>query len=391
MRARRYFVWSSILILLFCTSIVPVSAQQAATQEQTLPERAALQVSAEDLILEQSLEGGYDLWIKAKPGIGSVLLTDSTADPEKQVSTYALRNPDYHPVNGDEKRMLDGEFLPSKERGLFSLIDSTPEEHPSLGEAFHIFIPYVVEYGYPWSREGELQILNGTWLNIRSFSEPYASYEGPFVDNPFVIEVVQRPMEPKPAEGDDYMPDTVESYEEISRESNGGVIYGKGQEDIINNLRDVLRGVKAKSIDLVLCLDTTKSMQDDIPHLRESLIPMLEEEIKGYDNFRLGFVLYRDYYELYLAKPYPFQRDFGKIQAVLNKIRVYGGRDIPEAVYEALHSGIHSYEWKADKRLIILVGDAPPHPRPRGKITKQLVYGDARERGIEIHTIILPH
>jgi hypothetical protein len=118
---------------------------------------------------------------------------------------------------------------------------------------------------------------------------------------------------------------------------------------------------------------------------------MLEEEIKGFDSFRLGFVLYRDYYELYLAKPYPFQRDFGKIQAVLNRIRVYGGRDIPEAVYEALYTGIHSYEWMADKRLIILVGDAPPHPRPRGKITKQIVYDDARERGIEIHTIILPH
>ncbi|HKK66175.1 MAG TPA: vWA domain-containing protein [Clostridia bacterium] len=371
----------------FFSLLVPVSAQQPTAQEQP---QAQLQISAKDLILEQSLEGGYDLWIKAKPGIGSVLLTDSTADPEKRVSTYALRNPDYHPVNGDEKRMLDGEFLPSKERGLFSLIDSTPEGHPSLGEAFHIFIPYVVEYGYPWTREGELQILNGTWLNIRSFSEPYASYDGPFVDNPFVIEVVQRPMEPKPAEGD-YMPDTVESYEEISRESNGGVTFGKGQEDIINNVRDVLRGVKAKSIDLVLCLDTTKSMQDDIPHLRNSLIPMLEEEIKGFDSFRLGFVLYRDYFELYLAKPYPFQRDFGKIQAVLNRIRVYGGRDIPEAVYEALHTGIHSYEWMADKKLIVLVGDAPPHPRPRGKITKQIVYDDARERGIEIHTIILPH
>src|SRR6056297_4243312 len=289
MRARCFFLQSCLLILWFFALLVPVSSQQGTAQEQP---QAQLQLSAEDLILEQSLEGGYDLWIKAKPGIGSVLLTDSTADPEKRVSTYALRNPDYHPVNGDEKRMLDGEFLPSEERGLFSLIDSTPEGHPSLGEAFHIFIPYVVEYGYPWTREGELQILNGTWLNIRSFSEPYASYDGPFVDNPFVIEVVQKPMEPKPAEGD-YMPDTVESYEEISRESNGGVTFGKGQEDIINNLRAVLRGVKAKSIDLVLCLDTTKSMQDDIPHLRKSLIAMLEEEIKGFDSFRLGFVLYR--------------------------------------------------------------------------------------------------
>src|SRR6056297_3364230 len=345
MRARCFFLQSCLLILWFFALLVPVLSQQGTAQEQP---QAQLRLSAEDLILEQSLEGGYDLWIKAKQGIGSVLLTDSTADPEKRVSTYALRNPDYHPVNGDEKRMLDGEFLPSKERGLFSLIDSTPEGHPSLGEAFHIFIPYVVEYGYPWTREGELQILNGTWLNIRTFARPYANYEGPFFDNPFVIEVVQKSREPKPPEGD-YMEDTVEAYEEISRESDGGVIFGKGKDDIINNVRDVLQRVEGKTIDLVLCLDTTKSMEDDIPHLRKSLIPMLKEEVKGFDDFQLGVVLYRDYFELYLTQPYPFQRDFSKIQGVLNRIRVYGGRDIPEAVYEALYTGIHSYEWTAEK------------------------------------------
>ncbi len=385
MRSRRVYVW--IVILLVWAGGAPgmLAAQEAGTGVS-----GPLQLSPDDLLLKQSLEGGYDLWIKAKPGIGSVLLTDSTADPEQQVSTYALRNPEYHPVNGDERRMLNGEFLPSKERGLFSLIDSTSEEHPVLGQAFHIFIPYVVEYGYPWTREDELQILNGTWLNIRTFAEPFASYAGPFEDNPFEIEVVQKSMEPKPSEGD-YMPDTVEAYEEISRESDGGVIFGKGQEDIINNVRDVIRTAEAKTIDLVLCLDTTKSMEDDIPHLRDALIPMLEEEIKGFDSFRLGIVLYRDYFELYLAKPYPFERDFSKIQAVLNRIRVSGGRDIPEAVHEALYTGIHSYEWMADKRLIILVGDAPPHPRPRGKITKQMVYEEARAREVEIHTVILPH
>ncbi len=350
-----------------------------------------LVITPEDLILDQSLEGGYDLYIRANPSLGSVLLTDSTSDPDKEVSTYALRNPEYHPANGDEKRLLNGEFLPSKERGLFSLIDSTPEKHPELGMAFHIFIPYVVEYGYPWSREGELQILNGTWLNLRAFAEKYGSYEGPFRDNPFVVQVVQAPSEPAEEPSDNYMPDTVEAYEEISRESDGDVIFGKGREDIINNVRQVLRESPAETMDLVLCLDTTKSMDDDIPHLRDSLVPMLREEVKGFANFRLGIVLYRDYFETYLALPYPFQSDFGKIQAILNRIRVFGGRDIPEAVHEALFRAIEYYNWTSDKRLIILVGDAPPHPRPRGKITKEMVYSEAKRRGIEIHTIILPH
>ena len=47
--------------------------------------------------------------------------------------------------------MLNGEFL-DPEKKLYSLIDSTPEPHDVLGSAFRIFIPYIVKYGYDWSR-----------------------------------------------------------------------------------------------------------------------------------------------------------------------------------------------------------------------------------------------
>ena len=135
----------------------------------------------------------------------------------------------------------------------------------------------------------------------------------------------------------------------------------------------------------------SKSMHDDMPHLKESLIPMLEKEVAGFDRFRLGMVLYRDYYESYLTKPVPFSDDFTGVQRVLDTIRVYGGRDIPEAVHEALYTGITSFDWLADERLLLLIGDAPPHPRPRGRVTKELVFSEAKARGIRIHTIILPH
>lgn len=355
-------------------------------------ENGPLVISPEETRIEQNLDGGYDLWVKAEEGLGSVLLTESTADPEKEASSYALRNPEYHPTNGDEKRMLDGEFLPAEEKELYSLIDSTPEKHPELGKAFHIFIPYVVEYGYSWAREGEIQILDGTWINIRAFEKKYASYQGAYRDNPFEIKVVQKPIEQaeEPTK-DDYMGETVEAYEDLSEEGSGDTIYGKGGEDIIENVRDVVRNSGSKSIDLVLCLDTTESMHDDMPHLKKSLIPMLKEEVEGFDTFRLGMVLYRDYYESYLTRPVPFDTDFSSIKRVLDTVTVYGGRDIPEAVHEALYAGVTSFDWKAETRLLVLIGDAPPHPKPRGKVTKEIVVNEAKVRGIQIHTIILPH
>jgi hypothetical protein len=353
-----------------------------------------LTLSAEELIIDQSMEGGYNLYVKAKPGLGSILLTESTAHPDRRVDSYAFRNPDYHPANGDELRILEGDVLDPAETGRYFLVDSTPEDHPVLGQAFRIFIPYVVEFGYEWSRNGREQILDGSWFNIRSFPLPFSDYSEGFQDNPFIVRVVQKPQPPPPEEEPDlspYMEDTVKSYEEIREEGDGQIIYGKGEADLLNNIEEMIEKVEEETLDLVLCLDTTKSMENDIPHLRSSLISMLEKASSGFTRFRFGLVLYKDYFEEYLNKSYPFQEgSFSAVQRVLDGARVYGGRDIPEAVYEALHEAINAYPWSADKKMIILVGDAPPHPMPRGKIDKEMVYGDAEALGIKLNVIILP-
>ncbi|MBN2050791.1 MAG: VWA domain-containing protein [Spirochaetales bacterium] len=346
-----------------------------------------LSLRPEDILIEQSLEGGYNLWVRHLPGQGSVLLTESTEDPERRTASYAFRNPVYHPANGDEKRILDGVFLEQSGQGYF-IIDSTPEPHPTLGSAFRLFIPYVVDYGYSWSRQGELQVLDGAYLNVRTFEKPYGDYTGAFHDNPFILRVVQKPME-GPPEGN-FMPDTVESFTEIADKGKGEVVFSSGEEDILLRLRGILAPRTGKTLDLVLALDTTQSMENDIPYLEEHLITLLTEATAGYEKFRFGMVFYKDYMEEYLTRVVPFQPTLDNAVKALGSLKVIGGRDIPEAVYEALYDGLREFPWDAEDRLLILLGDAPPHPRPRGRITKEMVYDLAESRGVEIHAIILP-
>ena len=346
-----------------------------------------LSIGPGDLFMEQGRDGGYHLWIKKKPGIGSVLLTESTADPARKEAVYALRNPVYHPVNGDERRRLDGEFLDTS-KGLYSLIDSTPEPHEVFGEAFHIYVPYVVDFGYAWTRSGELQVLDGTYLNIRAFPLKYADYDGGFFDNPFVMRLVQKPLEGPPE--DNYMDETLKDYREIASEGGGEAILSTGEADILDKLKTLVGNAGGKSLDLVLALDTTESMKNDMPHLRLSLVPLLEEIAAGYERLRFGIVFYKDYMEQYVTRTVPFEPDLSTAQKVLDSIRVFGGRDIPEAVYEALYAGVHGFPWAAESKMIVLIGDAPPHPRPRGSVTKEMVYRDAKAFGVELHTIILP-
>jgi len=346
-----------------------------------------LSILPEDLRIEQRVDGGYHLFIRARGDIASVLLTESTRDPAMRADNYAYRALEWNAINGDEIRVLNGVPIP-RESHVYSLISSTVVEHAELGRAFHIYIPYILYYGYEGGRNGEVYVRDGTYLNIRAFALPYGDYSGAFRDNPFVLRVSQEPL-PGPPEGN-YMRDTIDAYTEIVNTGNGELIYSTGPDDLIERIRYALEKEKGKNLDLVICLDTTGSMRNDIDEVRKRLIPMLNELIGDFTSFRIGMVLYKDYYAEYLTRIIPFTTDFSAFQRTLNSIRVSGGRDIPEAVYEALHDGATKFPWENEAKLMLLIGDAPPHPRPRGKITKEMTDRAIEERGLTVHAVILP-
>jgi Mg-chelatase subunit ChlD len=185
------------------------------------------------------------------------------------------------------------------------------------------------------------------------------------------------------------MKDTVESFTEIVS-GKGELVYSTGADDLVDKIGQILKQEKGKSLDLVLCLDATGSMKNDIDSVRRLLIPLLEDMIAEFVDFRIGMVLYKDYYDEYLTQIKPFTRDFEVFRRTLNAIRPSGGRDIPEAVYEALNEAVIKFPWEAESKLIILIGDAPPHPRQRGKVSKEMVNEGMEKRGLKVHAIILP-
>ncbi|MDR1285992.1 MAG: VWA domain-containing protein [Treponema sp.] len=344
-----------------------------------------LSIGREDLRIEQGIDGGFHLYIRKKPGAGSVLLTESTRDPALRSDNYTYRAAEWNAVNGDEIRILNGVPLPRENR-IYSIVDSTPELHGELGEAFHLYIPYILYYGYENTRHGEIYVTDGTYFNIRVFSLPYADYRGSFRDNPYELRVTQRPGEG----GGNYMKDAEDAFREIARAGSGNLVHSAGPGDLVEKIKGVLEREKGKNVDLVICLDTTNSMKDDIDAVREMLIPMLKNVTGTFASFRIGMVLYKDYYEEYLNRVVPFTRNFDEFQRALNAVRVSGGRDIPEAVYEALYEGAVKFPWESETRLMILIGDAPPHPRPRGRITKEAADREINSRNIQVNAILLP-
>jgi hypothetical protein len=342
-----------------------------------------LAIGPGDLRIERDPNDGFHLFIRKKPGIGSVLLTESTRDPARAEDNYAYRAAEWNAINGNEIRVLDGIILPPGAR-MWSIIDSTPESDPHFGQAFRLYVPGALSYGFVDSRHGEVRVTDGTYLNIRSFEQPYGDYRGRFSDNPFVVRIARPPAETG------YRADTVAAFEKLVR-GRGELVYSAGPSDLVDKIAGILEKERGNALDLVICLDTTGSMKDDIDSIRQLLIPRLEELIPDFDGFRIGMVLYKDYDETYLTQVVPFTDNFEKFRTTLNAIRVGGGRDIPEAVHEALYDGAVEFPWDAThSKMIILIGDAPPHAHPRGKISEAVVIQAVEDQGLKLNAIILP-
>ncbi len=160
-------------------------------QSQTFFAQENLTITKDDIYIVQGDENGpskngegMHLYIRKKSGINSVMLVESSST--KDVTNYAYRATEYNKINGDEIRILDGKVLES-EYAKYSLISSTVEKNEKFGEAFHIYIPRIVVYGYPWARSGTIDTEDGLLVNIRSFGAKYCDYSNGFKDNNFMI------------------------------------------------------------------------------------------------------------------------------------------------------------------------------------------------------------
>lgn len=368
----------------------------------------SLHIDTQDIVLETVLQEsgdiqGFMLYVRQKPGINSVLLTETTRSPDGMATNYAYRALEWNETNGDERRILNGQLLVS-EYAKFSIIDSTPEVHPTLGQAFCLYIPAEIQYGYPWTRHEITQVGVGTFINIRTFSALYGDYSKGYEDNPFMFDLGHTDVITSAPTmlSDTYNPEAASAFNLLTKEVGGTLTFSKGPASIINDILSILQELDpTKTTDIIFTVDATGSMKDDVAQLRKDLIPRLQGLFSQFTApVRLGLLLYRDYVDGYRyreipVRVYPFASTLEDLKTNLFDFFIKGneGGDPPEAVYEALQGSMEFYDWAEDaQRRIILIGDAEPHLNPRGpeRYTRDLVITTAHEKNIIINAIITP-
>jgi hypothetical protein len=130
-------------------------------------------------------------------------------------------------------------------------------------------------------------------------------------------------------------------------------------------------------LDLIFVIDTTNSMRDDIDAAKASATEIINSIESRVTDYRIALVEYRDFPNPPYGDPgdfpsktvLPFTKDKSRVIGAINSLRVAGGGDPPEAVYSALRHAILDPSvggWRnGASKIVILMGDAPPHdPEP---------------------------
>jgi hypothetical protein len=143
-----------------------------------------------------------------------------------------------------------------------------------------------------------------------------------------------------------------------------------------------------EALDLMLVIDTTGSMSDELNYLIaefKSIVETVQARHPG-TSIHFGLVLYRDEGDQYVVRSFDFVSSLDEMQTQLSRQSANGGGDYPEAMDQALETAINA-QWRAGNtaRLLFLVADAPPHGE---KMSAAFEHAQtARDMGIRIYPL----
>lgn len=148
----------------------------------------------------------------------------------------------------------------------------------------------------------------------------------------------------------------------------GGRIDGQGFDELVERLRK-------NGLDIVIVLDSTGSMLHEVQEVKSKIEWMSSTLFGIVDNTRIGVCTYRDADDQlnggYVVKGQELTSNFGEIVQFLSTVSANGGGDLPEAVHRGLQWAVGRNQFRPDARKVILLfGDAPPHPEHRNACLK---------------------
>ncbi len=135
-----------------------------------------------------------------------------------------------------------------------------------------------------------------------------------------------------------------------------------GLREITVDAKDA--GIAVTQLDLLLMIDTTGSMGDELEYIKAELYDVVQRVAATNESLsiRCSVNFYRDEGDEYVVKYFDFRTDINECVEQIKQQYSAGGGDYPEAVHTALDNAVNGHQWRNEAvKLCVLVLDAPPH------------------------------
>ncbi len=146
------------------------------------------------------------------------------------------------------------------------------------------------------------------------------------------------------------------------------------------------------TVEVAFVLDTTGSMGGLIEGAKRKIwsIATTIVDTNPDADIRIGLVAYRDIGDDYVTKTFDLTPDIQDIYGNLLALNARGGGDWPESVNEALDVAVNKLQWSKSsdtRRIVFLVGDAPPHMDYAQDTKYPVTLAVAKQRDIIVNAV----
>lgn len=194
---------------------------------------------------------------------------------------------------------------------------------------------------------------------------------------------------PEPEKNEKYAvrKDVLDDFSKIAKAGDGKSLAASEPEDLPKKIEKVIDDVSDENaeIDFIMVIDNTGSMREDVAEMKKEALNFTGKLSKQNKKVRYAMVLYRDYTSSFLTKKYDFTESAHAFGNNIKSIPLpKGGGDDPEAVHEGLKDALRSLNYKSPKRIVLLIGDAPPRPDNRIDLKQLMEYEKVKNPGLEL-------
>ncbi len=136
-----------------------------------------------------------------------------------------------------------------------------------------------------------------------------------------------------------------------------------GSEELAGAFAKHIKRMRKRGLDIAFVFDSTGSMGLYVEHVKKKIRSLVRAIRKLVPAARVGLVTYRDAGMDFVTRAVQLTHGTRALELFLEETDYEGGGDREEAVYEGLKVAIEGLNWKKKSaKVIVLIGDAPPHP-----------------------------